>query len=209
VGLLLAVIATAFLGYVLPWGQISFWGTTVITNLLSALPLIGTDVVIWLWGGFAVGQPTLTRFFALHFLMPFIVAALAIVHLVFLHAHGSSNPLGLNSNQEKIPFQPYFTFKDLGGFITAFSFLICLALFSPWILGDPENFLTANPLVTPVHIQPEWYFLFAYAILRSIPSKLGGVIALALSIIILLALSLWPSSKYRPLTFYPARKPIF
>lgn len=184
--LLLTVIGAAFLGYVLPWGQISFWGTSVITNLLSAIPYIGEELVIWLWGGFAVGNPTLTRFFAFHFLIPFIVAAMAIVHLLFLHTSGSRNSLGVNSNILKIPFFPYFATKDSVGFLVLFLCLGNLVISNPWVLGDPENFLEANPLVTPIHIQPEWYFLFAYAILRSIPNKLGGVIALALAVLILL-----------------------
>ncbi len=207
--ILLIVIAAAFLGYVLPWGQISFWGTTVITNLLSAIPYIGDDVVIWLWGGFAVGNPTLTRFFAFHFLVPFIVTALVIIHLLFLHQRGSNNPLGLISDIEKIPFQPYFTIKDLLGFFVIFFILGRLVLKAPWILGDPENFIPANPLVTPVHIQPEWYFLFAYAILRSIPNKLGGVIALVAAVLILLIIPLLPISKFRSLSLYPLSRVYF
>lgn len=201
--LLLVVIATAFLGYVLPWGQMSFWGTTVITNLLSALPYVGGDVVMWLWGGFAVGNPTLTRFFAFHFLVPFVVVALTIVHLLFLHQTGSNNPLGLNSNLDKSPFHPYFSVKDAMGFYVMLFLLGGLVLIAPWFLGDPENFLIANPLVTPIHIQPEWYFLFAYAILRSIPNKLGGVIALGLAVLILLILPVFAPSKFRRLSFYP------
>ncbi len=206
--ILLLVIATAFLGYVLPWGQISFWGTTVITNLLSAIPYIGKDVVMWLWGGFAVRNPTLTRFFAFHFFLPFIVLRIVGIHLLFLHQTGSGNPLGLNSNIKKITFQPFFTFKDLTGALFLLLLLGLLSLIRPWILGDPENFITANPLVTPVHIQPEWYFLYAYAILRSIPNKLGGVVALVLAVLILIILSL-PLFKTRIIKskkFYPLRK---
>lgn len=205
--LLLTVIGTAFLGYVLPWGQISFWGTSVITNLLSAIPYIGEETVIWLWGGFAVGNPTLTRFFAFHFLIPFIVAAIAIVHLLFLHTSGSNNSLGVNSNFKKISFFPFFATKDSVGFILIFLILGNLIIFSPWALGDPENFLEANPLVTPIHIQPEWYFLFAYAILRSIPNKLGGVIALALAVIILILprLTVFPKISSR-INYAPLRK---
>uniref|UniRef100_A0AAU7VGF6 Cytochrome b n=1 Tax=Ikanecator primus TaxID=3115570 RepID=A0AAU7VGF6_9MAXI len=204
--LLLTVMGTAFLGYVLPWGQMSFWGTSVITNLLSAIPYIGEETVMWLWGGFAVGNPTLTRFFAFHFLIPFIVAAMAMVHLLFLHTSGSNNSLGVNSNFKKISFFPFFATKDSVGFILMFLILGNLIIFSPWALGDPENFLEANPLVTPIHIQPEWYFLFAYAILRSIPNKLGGVIALALAVIILIlpSLTVFPkmssSMNYSPLS---------
>nr|ASY98026.1 cytochrome b [Phyllothelys werneri] len=183
--ILFLVMATAFMGYVLPWGQMSFWGATVITNLLSAIPYLGIDLVQWVWGGFAVDNATLNRFFTFHFVLPFIVAAAVMIHLLFLHQTGSNNPLGTNSNIDKIPFHPYFTFKDMVGFIILFMFLSILSLSEPYILGDPDNFTPANPLVTPVHIQPEWYFLFAYAILRSIPNKLGGVIALVMSIAIL------------------------
>lgn len=207
--ILLIVMAAAFLGYVLPWGQISFWGTTVITRLLSAIPYIGEDTVIWLWGGFSVNNPTLTRFFVFHFLVPFIVAALAIIHLLFLHQTGSNNPLGARINKDKIPFHPYFSWKDIRGFILFFIFFGILVLLAPWVFGDPENFIPANPLVTPVHIQPEWYFLFAYAILRSIPNKLGGVIALALAVLILLILPFTSSPKFRSHSFYPLRKTYF
>jgi ubiquinol-cytochrome c reductase cytochrome b subunit len=183
-------IITAFLGYVLPWGQISFWGATVITNLLSAVPYIGNTIVYWLWGGFSVDNPTLTRFFSFHFLLPFILIALTIIHFLFLHQTGSSNPLGSNSNADKIPFHPYFSLKDLLGIRGALLVFSTFTLLYPYILRDPENFIPANPLTTPLHIQPEWYFLFAYAILRSIPNKLGGVIALVISIIILFILPL-------------------
>ena len=204
--ILLLVIATAFMGYVLPWGQMSFWGATVITNLFSALPYVGGDIVTWLWGGFAVDNATLTRFFALHFLVPFIVAAISAVHLLFLHQTGSNNPLGVNSNLDKVPFHPYYRTKDLFGFVVMLAALISLSLIHPWILGDPENFIPANPLVTPVHIQPEWYFLFAYAILRSIPNKLGGVIALAVSVVILIIMPFMKKRKFRGFAFYPLNK---
>ena len=207
--ILFAVMAAAFLGYVLPWGQISFWGATVITNLFSAIPYIGDDLVKWMWGGFAVGNPTLTRFFSLHFLIPFVVAAMRGVHLLFLHQTGRRNPLGVNRNFDKLKFHPYFTTKDLFGFFALLLFLSLVSLIRPWILGDPENFIPANPLVTPVHIQPEWYFLIAYAILRSIPNKLGGVVALVLSIAILLICPFLPRGKFRGLTFYPLRKVLF
>jgi len=209
VGILFAVIAAAFLGYVLPWGQMSFWGATVITNLFSAIPYIGDDLVAWMWGGFAVGNPTLTRFFSLHFLIPFVVAAIRGVHLLFLHQTGRRNPLGVNSNFDKLKFHPYFTTKDLFGFLIILLFLTLISLIGPWVLGDPENFIPANPLVTPVHIQPEWYFLMAYAILRSIPNKLGGVVALVLSIAILLICPFLPRGKFRGLVFYPTRKVLF
>lgn len=207
--ILFAVIAAAFLGYVLPWGQISFWGATVITNLFSAIPYIGEELVKWIWGGFAVGNPTLTRFFSLHFLIPFVVAALSAVHLLFLHQTGRGNPLGVNRNFDKLRFHPYFSSKDLFGFFVIILGLAYISLIFPWLLGDPENFIPANPLVTPVHIQPEWYFLIAYAILRSIPNKLGGVIALVLSIAILIICPFLPKPKFRGLTFYPLRKFVF
>jgi ubiquinol-cytochrome c reductase cytochrome b subunit len=207
--LLFLTIGTAFIGYVLPWGQISFWGATVITNLLSAIPYLGIDLVQWVWGGFAVDNATLTRFFSIHFLLPFIVAAFTIIHLLFLHQTGSNNPLGLNSNIDKIPFHPYFTFKDIVGFIIIILLLLILTLINPYLLGDPDNFIPANPLVTPVHIQPEWYFLFAYAILRSIPNKLGGVIALVLSIAILFILPFTAINKFQGNQFYPLNKIIY
>nr|YP_009311228.1 cytochrome b [Psilorhynchus pseudecheneis]BAV69949.1 cytochrome b [Psilorhynchus pseudecheneis] len=207
--LLLLVMMTAFVGYVLPWGQMSFWGATVITNLLSAVPYVGDLLVQWIWGGFSVDNATLTRFFAFHFLFPFIIAAVTILHLLFLHETGSNNPTGLNSDADKISFHPYFSYKDLLGFVVMFLGLALLALFSPNLLGDPENFTPANPLVTPPHIQPEWYFLFAYAILRSIPNKLGGVLALLFSILVLMVVPFLHTSKQRGLTFRPATQFLF
>lgn len=209
IALLFLVIAAAFLGYVLPWGQMSFWGATVITNLVSAVPYIGNDVVQWLWGGFAVDNPTLTRFFTFHFLIPFLVAGLTIIHLLFLHQRGSNNPLGINANVDKLPFHPYFTIKDTVGFMILVFLLVALSLTNPYLLGDPDNFIPANPLVTPAHIQPEWYFLFAYAILRSIPNKLGGVIALVSSILILISLPFTLKPKFRGLEFYSMAQPLF
>nr|WGO58027.1 cytochrome b [Rhabdoblattella disparis] len=206
--ILFLTMATAFMGYVLPWGQMSFWGATVITNLLSAIPYIGIDLVQWVWGGFAVDNATLNRFFTFHFLLPFIIAAMVLIHLLFLHQTGSNNPMGLNSNIDKIPFHPYFSIKDSFGFIILIMFLVLLTLKEPYILGDPDNFTPANPLVTPVHIQPEWYFLFAYAILRSIPNKLGGVIALALSIAILFIMPIYKSN-FRGIQFYPIDQIMF
>nr|YP_010010516.1 cytochrome b [Callosobruchus maculatus]QOH99484.1 cytochrome b [Callosobruchus maculatus] len=203
------VMATAFLGYVLPWGQMSFWGATVITNLLSAIPYLGTSIVQWIWGGFAVDNATLTRFFTFHFLFPFIVAALVIIHLLFLHQTGSNNPLGTKSNIDKIPFHPYFTFKDIVGMLIMMFMLVFLTLNTPYLLGDPDNFIPANPLVTPIHIQPEWYFLFAYAILRSIPNKLGGVIALVMSIAILYLMPFMNKKKFMSTQFYPINKMLF
>nr|ADY15526.1 cytochrome b [Chloris sinica] len=207
--LLLTLMATAFVGYVLPWGQMSFWGATVITNLFSAIPYIGQTLVEWAWGGFSVDNPTLTRFFALHFLLPFVIVGLTLVHLTFLHETGSNNPTGVPSDCDKIPFHPYYTVKDILGFALMISLLVSLALFSPNLLGDPENFTPANPLVTPPHIKPEWYFLFAYAILRSIPNKLGGVLALAASILVLFLMPLLHTSKLRSMTFRPISQILF
>nr|YP_010729858.1 cytochrome b [Parnassius jacobsoni]WEF74729.1 cytochrome b [Parnassius jacobsoni] len=207
--ILFILMATAFMGYVLPWGQMSFWGATVITNLLSAIPYLGTMLVNWIWGGFAVDNATLTRFYSFHFLFPFIILMLTMIHLLFLHQTGSNNPLGINSNLDKIPFHPFFTFKDLIGFIIMLMLLIMLTLINPYLLGDPDNFIPANPLVTPIHIQPEWYFLFAYAILRSIPNKLGGVIALMMSILILIILPLTFNKKIQGIQFYPINQMLF
>ena len=183
--ILLLSMLTAFLGYVLPWGQMSYWGATVITKLLSAFPLIGPFLVSWIWGGFSVGGPTLNRFFSLHFLFPFIILGLVILHLVYLHEKGSSNPLELNSSGDKIKFFPYFIFKDIFGFLIIF-FFFSLFFLNPNFFVEREKFIVSNPLITPIHIQPEWYFLAAYAILRCIPKKLGGVLALIFAVIILL-----------------------
>nr|AAO43587.1 cytochrome b [Sheppardia lowei] len=207
--LLLILMATAFVGYVLPWGQMSFWGATVITNLFSAIPYIGQTLVEWAWGGFSVDNPTLTRFFALHFLLPFVIVGLTLVHLTFLHETGSNNPLGIPADCDKIPFHPYYSTKDILGFALMLILLASMALFSPNLLGDPENFTPANPLVTPPHIKPEWYFLFAYAILRSIPNKLGGVLALAASVLVLFLVPLLHTSKLRSLTFRPLSQVLF
>nr|QEK77635.1 cytochrome b [Etroplus suratensis] len=207
--LLLLVMMTAFVGYVLPWGQMSFWGATVITNLLSAIPYIGNSLVQWIWGGFSVDNATLTRFFAFHFLFPFIIAAATMVHLIFLHETGSNNPTGLNSDADKISFHPYFSDKDLVGCAVLLIARVSLALFSPNLLGDPGNFTPPDPLWTPPHIKPEWYFLFAYAILRSIPNKLGGVLALLASILILMVVPILHTSKQRSLTFRPITQFLF
>nr|APA38996.1 cytochrome b [Mammuthus primigenius] len=207
--LLLITMATAFMGYVLPWGQMSFWGATVITNLFSAIPYIGTDLVEWIWGGFSVDKATLNRFFALHFILPFTMIALAGVHLTFLHETGSNNPLGLTSDSDKIPFHPYYTIKDFLGLLILISFLLLLALLSPDMLGDPDNYMPADPLNTPLHIKPEWYFLFAYAILRSVPNKLGGVLALFLSILVLGMMPLLHTSKHRSMMLRPLSQVLF
>lgn len=202
VTILLLSIATAFLGYVLPWGQISFWAATVITNLLSAIPYIGISLVEWVWGGFSVGNPTLTRFFSFHFILPFIILFIVMIHLVFLHETGSSNPLGLNRNLDKIVFHPYFSLKDIYGFILLFIVYLFVCFIRPYIFIDVENFITSNPIVTPVHIQPEWYFLFAYTILRSISRKIGGVVALFISVLIFYFIPFIISSRFRRTQFY-------
>nr|UAT98550.1 cytochrome b [Neoalcathous huangshanana] len=207
--ILLMLMATAFMGYVLPWGQMSFWGATVITNLISAIPYSGEMIVQWIWGGFAVDNPTLNRFFTFHFILPFILSAMIMIHLMFLHETGSSNPLGVKNNIDKVPFHPYFSVKDIMGMMvvmTTFSMMINL---NPFLTMDPENFSPADPMNTPPHIQPEWYFLFAYAILRSIPSKLGGVIALMMSILIIMTLPFSMKNKFQTNSFYPINKMMF
>jgi quinol-cytochrome oxidoreductase complex cytochrome b subunit len=198
------MMATAFMGYVLPWGQMSFWGATVITNLFSAIPIVGKTIVEWLWGGFSVNNATLNRFLSLHYLLPFLIAGLTIIHLSLLHKDGSNNPLGINLNVETVSFYPYFYVKDLFSFFFLIFFFSFFVFFSPNILGHPDNYTLANSLVTPPHIVPEWYFLPFYAILRSIPSKLGGVVAMISAILILILLpfinsSLVRSSKFRPI----------
>lgn len=205
----IVTIATAFIGYVLPWGQIRFWGATVITNLFSAIPYIGKILVEWLWGGFAVDNATLNRFFAIHFLLPFVLVALVIIHFLFLHQTGSNNPLGLNRDSDKVPFHWYYTSKDAFGYILMLFSLILIVLFFPNILGDPENFIPANSLVTPIHIKPEWYFLWLYAILRSIPNKLGGVVAIFAALLILFTLPFTLVSNRRSNAFYPLNQFIF
>uniref|UniRef100_A0AB38ZG17 Cytochrome b n=1 Tax=Lumbriclymenella robusta TaxID=3138170 RepID=A0AB38ZG17_9ANNE len=203
------VMATAFMGYVLVWGQMSFWGATVITNLFSAIPYVGKTLVEWMWGGFAVDNATLNRFFAIHFFLPFITAATALIHLLFLHLTGSNNPLGINSDSDKISFHWYYTSKDTLGFLILMFTLALIALLAPNLFGDPENFLPANPLVTPTHIKPEWYFLWAYAILRSIPNKLGGVSAMFMAILVLMSLPFTAVSKRRGNAFYPCNQFLF
>uniref|UniRef100_A0AAU6QGY5 Cytochrome b n=1 Tax=Aurospio banyulensis TaxID=3050091 RepID=A0AAU6QGY5_9ANNE len=207
--LLIATMAAAFVGYVLPWGQMSFWGATVITNLLSAIPYIGPMVVEWIWGGFAVDNATLNRFFAFHFLLPFVIAALTAIHLLFLHQTGSNNPLGMSSDGDKVPFHVYYTTKDTVGFLVLLSLLAGLAFFAPNLLGDAENFIPANPLVTPLHIQPEWYFLWLYAILRSIPNKLGGVMAMFGALVILFILPVTHTFSRRGNAFFPLNQILF
>nr|AND97071.1 cytochrome b [Tethya sp. XMU02001079] len=203
------MIITSFIGYVLPWGQMSFWAATVITNLLSAIPYVGDDIVRWVWGGFSVSNATLNRFFSLHYLLPFVLAGLSLVHLIALHEDGSNNPIGIRSDIDKVAFHYYYALKDFYGVVVLIMLLSIIAFLFPYSLGDAENFKPANPLVTPVHIKPEWYFLFAYAILRSIPNKLGGVVALVLSIFVLLVLPLIDQSKFKGLRFRPLSKICF
>nr|YP_009092237.1 cytochrome b [Scutopus ventrolineatus]AHI45700.1 cytochrome b [Scutopus ventrolineatus] len=207
--LFILTMATAFLGYILPWGQMSFWGATVITSLFSAVPYIGSELVEWLWGGFSVGGPTLVRFYSLHFIVPFIIAGLTMIHLLYLHQGGSKNPLGLSSDVDKIPFHPYYSVKDILGFVFVLFFLIYLSFFYPYMLCEADNFLDANPLVTPTHIQPEWYFLFVYAILRAVPNKLGGVVALVSSLLIFFLVPYLHLGKFQGMSLYPLSQLLF
>ena len=203
------MMATAFMGYVLPWGQMSFWGATVITNLFSAIPLIGKNIVNWLWGGFSVDNPTLNRFFSLHFFLPFIIAGTSGLHLVLLHQHGSSNPLGTYLQTDNIPFYPYFYVKDLFGFIVMMLAFSIFIFYYPNSLGHPDNYIIADPMKTPLHIVPEWYFLPFYAILRSIPNKIGGVIAMFGSLVILFTIPYTNSTEIRSSAFRPLFKIFF
>ena len=206
--ILLLMMATAFMGYVLPWGQMSFWGATVITNLFSAIPVVGDSIVTWLWGGFAIGNPTLNRFYALHYLLPFIIVAVVALHVVALHVHGSNNPLGIDPKgpQDTVPFHPYYTMKDGFGVLCFLLVYAAFVFFMPNALGDVANYIPANPLVTPTEIVPEWYFLPFYAILRAIPDKLGGVLCMFGSIAMLFALPWLDTSKVRSCTFRPIYK---
>nr|YP_010417161.1 apocytochrome b [Capillidium rhysosporum]QWY25708.1 apocytochrome b [Capillidium rhysosporum] len=211
IGVIIFVLtmATGFLGYTLPWGQMSLWGATVITNLLSAIPWIGVSLVEFVWGGFSVDNATLNRFFSLHYLLPFVLVGLVVLHLIALHEHGSNNPLGVSANIDRVPFHPYYTFKDIVGFLAFFLVLSIIVFYMPNLMGHPDNYIPANPLVTPTHIQPEWYFLPYYAILRSIPNKLLGVIAMFAAILILLAMPLLDTSRVRGSQFRPLMKIIF
>lgn len=197
------MMATAFMGYVLPWGQMSFWGATVITNLFSAIPFIGNSIVDWLWGGFSVDNPTLNRFFSLHFTFPFLIIGFVLIHLILLHEIGSNNPLGLTLKTENISFYPYFYVKDLFGFMVLLLVFFFFVFYYPNVLGHPDNYIEANPMKTPLHIVPEWYFLPFYAILRSIPNKIGGVVAMFGSLIILLFIPFLNSSEIRSTSFRP------
>jgi len=205
----LLMMATAFMGYVLPWGQMSFWGATVITNLFSAIPVVGPSIVDWLWGGFCVDNATLNRFFSLHFLLPFVIAALVIIHLALLHRDGSNNPLGISSSTDKISFYPYFYVKDLFSFMVFLFFFSLILFYIPNTLGHPDNYIQANPMSTPAHIVPEWYFLPFYAILRSIPNKLGGVAAMGGAIVILLFIPFINTSAVRSSSFRPLFRQLF
>ncbi|KYO52242.1 MAG: cytochrome b [Tistrella sp.] len=206
--ILLLMMATAFMGYVLPWGQMSFWGATVITNLFSAIPLVGESIVTWLWGGFSVDNPTLNRFFSLHYLLPFVIVGVVVLHLAALHTHGSNNPLGIDKKTKKdvIPFHPYYTIKDLFGLGVFLTFFAVFLFFAPNFFGEPDNYIPANPLVTPAHIVPEWYFLPFYAILRSVPSKLGGVLLMFAAIFVLFLLPWLDTSRVRSAKFRPVFK---
>jgi ubiquinol-cytochrome c reductase cytochrome b subunit len=209
--ILLLMMATAFMGYVLPWGQMSFWGATVITNLFSAIPLVGEDIVTWLWGGYSVDQPTLNRFYSLHYLLPFVIVGVVMLHLVALHRFGSNNPLGIDASgpQDKIPFHPYYTVKDGFGFAVFFIVYAFFIFYAPNFLGEPDNYIQAQPLVTPPHIVPEWYFLPYYAILRAVPSKLGGVVLMFASIFVLFLLPWLDTSRVRSGRFRPLFKWFF
>ena len=209
--ILLLMMATAFMGYVLPWGQMSYWGATVITNLFSAFPLVGKSIVTWLWGGFAVGQPTLNRFFALHYLLPFVILGVVVLHVAALHVAGSNNPLGIDvkSPQDTVPFHPYYTIKDSVGLCVFFLIYAVVVFFYPKFFANPDNWIPANPLQTPPEIVPEWYFLPFYAILRSVPNKLGGVLMMFGSIIVLFFLPWLDTSPVRSARFRPIYRQVF
>jgi ubiquinol-cytochrome c reductase cytochrome b subunit len=199
----LLMMATAFIGYVLPWGQMSFWGATVITNMATAIPIVGEPIVRWLWGGYTINNATLNRFFSLHFFLPFVIVGLTIMHLALLHKDGSNNPLGVDSEVDKVPFYPYFFVKDLFAFFCLLFIFGGLVYYSPNTLGHPVNYIPADPIHTPAHIVPEWYFLPFYAILRSIPNKIGGVLAMLFAILILFVLPILNTSEIRSTTFRP------
>jgi ubiquinol-cytochrome c reductase cytochrome b subunit len=205
----LLMMATAFMGYVLPWGQMSLWGVTVITNLFSAIPFVGPAVVGWLWGGFSVGNATLTRFFSLHYLMPFAIAGLAVAHIALLHKDGSNNPVGVESNGDKIPFYPYFYFKDLFSVLVFIVFFSIFVFYFPNTLGHSDNYIPADPMLTPAHIVPEWYFLPFYAILRAVPNKLGGVLAMFSAVVILFFIPFINQSEVRSSSFRPLYKKVY
>jgi quinol-cytochrome oxidoreductase complex cytochrome b subunit len=203
------MMATGFIGYVLPWGQMSFWGATVITNLFSAIPLVGTEIVYWLWGGFSVDNPTLNKFFSLHYLLPFVILGLVFIHLLFLHEFGSNNPLGIKSFHDQLPFSPYSTFKDLYSLIIFFLFFGLFVFFAPNFMGHSDNYIPGNPMVTPPHIVPEWYFLPFYAILRSIPDKLGGVVVMFAAVLTIVFLPFYVTAEVRSSAFRPLYRLLF
>ena len=206
------MMATAFMGYVLPWGQMSFWAATVITNLFTAIPLIGESITTWFWGGYAVDNPTLNRFYSLHYLVPFLILGLVILHIWALHIPGNNNPTGIEikkPSKDTIPFHPHITIKDLFALLVFLIIFLGFVFFSPDILGHPDNYIPANPMVTPYHIVPEWYLLPFYAILRSVPDKLGGVVLLFASLLILLALPWLDRGKVRSAVFRPIYKQFF
>ena len=207
--ILILMMATAFMGYVLPWGQMSFWAATVITNLFSAFPIVGEPIVAWLWGGFSVDNATLNRFYSFHYLLPFLIVGAVLAHLAVLHQNGSNNPLGVHSGIDKIPFYPYFVIKDLFSWVIAFIFYFGFVFFAPNYLGHTDNYIEANAMVTPAHIVPEWYFLPFYAILRSIPHKLGGVIAMFAALLVLLLLPYLNTSEVRSSSFRPIHRQFF
>ncbi|PTW54968.1 ubiquinol-cytochrome c reductase cytochrome b subunit [Breoghania corrubedonensis] len=207
----LLMMATAFMGYVLPWGQMSFWGATVITNLFSAIPLVGETITHWLWGGFAVGNPTLNRFFSLHYLLPFMIVGVVLLHVWAFHTSGNNNPTGVDpkSDKDTLPFHPYYTMKDLYAIVVFMLLFAWFAFYAPNYMGHPDNYTEANPLVTPAHIVPEWYFLPFYAILRAIPDKLGGVVAMFGAIAVLFILPWLDTSRVRSATYRPIYKQFF
>jgi quinol-cytochrome oxidoreductase complex cytochrome b subunit len=207
----LLMMATAFMGYVLPWGQMSFWGATVITNLFGALPIVGESIVSWLWGGFAIGNPTLNRFFSLHYLLPFVIVGVVILHIWALHTNGSNNPTGIEikDKQDSIPFHPYYTVKDMFGLAIFLIFFSAFLFYAPNYMGHPDNYIPADPLVTPAHIVPEWYFLPFYAILRAVPDKLGGVLLMFGAIAVLFALPWLDKSRIKSARFRPIYKQLF
>jgi ubiquinol-cytochrome c reductase cytochrome b subunit len=207
--ILILMMATAFMGYVLPWGQMSFWAATVITNLFSAFPVVGEPIVAWLWGGFSVDNATLNRFFSFHYLLPFLIVGAVLAHLAVLHQNGSNNPLGVHAGIDKIPFYPYFIIKDLFSWVVAFVFYFGFVFFAPNYLGHTDNYIEANAMVTPAHIVPEWYFLPFYAILRSIPHKLGGVIAMFAALLVLFLLPYLNTSEIRSSSFRPIHRQFF
>ena len=207
--ILLLMIITAFMGYVLPWGQMSFWGATVITNLVSAIPFVGKDIVYWLWGGYSIDNATLTRFFALHYLLPFVIAGVAVLHLIVIQHAGSNNPLGIHFLVDSIPFSPYYIIKDVLGVVAFGIFFAVFLFFMPNLLGHPDNYIPANPLVTPAHIVPEWYFLPFYAILRAVPDKLFGVLAMLFAIISLALLPFYVNPQIRSMKFRPIAQLFF